>query len=178
MYTNTHKLFRLRICLERRWSIWLTIVLFLRWNQEFWKMEPNWQWRSKLSSKIRRYGVSMANCPYTTICLTKTIKIKIYIFETGVVPFREVVWSHQPPTLIGQLRNGGCMLRSLEMVNFGEEYEVLVVSCACWTKCTSLILFLMEDGIWIEGNKKLSELPGNYEMQNFSLIFRFCQFPP
>ena len=27
-------------------------------------------------------------------------------------------------TIIGQLRNGVCVLQSFEMVNFGEEYEV------------------------------------------------------
>ena len=33
------------------------------------------------------FGLSMANCPMQTICLTKSIKIKIYIFDTGVFPF-------------------------------------------------------------------------------------------
>ena len=51
----------------------------------------------------------------------------------------------QPPTIIVQLRNSGRMLQSLEMVKFGEEFEVLVHPGT--VICTSLIPFLMEDGI-------------------------------
>ena len=142
------------------------------------KMEPNWQCRSKLSSKIRPDVESAwPIAPVRLSVWQKLSRLKFIFLRLQLSPFDEWSWSCQPPTLIGQLRNGGCMLRSLEMVNFGEEYKVLVVSCACLTKCTSLIPFLMEDGIWIEGNKKMSKLPGNYEMLNFSLIFRFCQFP-
>ena len=156
---------------------------------KFWTKKQKWQWRSGLSSKRRpNFNSAGPITPFQTICLVKSVNFEIHLFwdwsrHFGVVPF--FWWQPRKSATIDRFGRSWDVNRVLVFLGDGhlleDNNDILKVNVifACWDHIIRSMK-TSNDGEW-DANRieaKLRYLHVTNQRPDFSMIFRYCQFPP